>query len=172
MIKQEQGTKKSVQFPEEVEVKTLKRQPEITDVEIDESKIDRLLLLLHEANPQSDAGDPPELLDLGEQVTARGPLIDAALEKVDKRHAQLTQLSADLVDALNLCHTLMREPVATSTYNTLLKMPPHMSMYQYPNQPPHMYNGMPPPPPQQQHQSSYNPASGMPPGPYNTNMSG
>ncbi|KAK0073841.1 hypothetical protein PV326_013013 [Microctonus aethiopoides] len=159
MIKQEQGTKKS-------------RQPEITDVEIDESKIDRLLHLLHEANPQSDAGDPPELLDLGEQVTARGPLIDAALEKVDRRHAQLTQLSADLVDALNLCHTLMREPVATSTYNTLLKMPPHMSMYQYPNQPRHMYNGMPPQPPQQQHQSSYNPASGMPPGPYNTNMSG
>ncbi|KAK0166306.1 hypothetical protein PV328_004739 [Microctonus aethiopoides] len=172
MIKLEQGTKKSVQFAEEVEVKTLKREPEVIEVEIDESKIDRLLHLLHEADPQSDTSDPPELLDLEEQVTAMGPLIDAALEKVDRRHAQLTQLSSDLVDALNLYHQLMREPVATSTYNTLPKMPPHMSMYQYPNQPPHMYNGMPPPSPQQQHQSSFNPASGMPPGPYNTNMSG
>ncbi|KAK0078631.1 hypothetical protein PV326_009230 [Microctonus aethiopoides] len=112
MIKLEQGTRKSIQFAEEVEVKTLKREPE------------QIL---------SDAGDPPELFDLEEQVTAMGPLIDAALEKVDRRHAQLTQLSADLI-----------------------------------------YNGMPPPPPppQQQHQSSYNPASGMPPGPYNINMSG
>lgn len=39
-----------------------------------------------------------------------GPLIDAELEKVDRKHAQLTQLSADLVDALGLYHTLMREP--------------------------------------------------------------
>lgn len=39
-----------------------------------------------------------------------GPLIDAELERVDRKHAQLTQLSADLVEALNLYHTLMREP--------------------------------------------------------------
>ncbi len=39
-----------------------------------------------------------------------GPLIDAELEKVDRKHAQLTQLSSNLVDALNLYHTLMREP--------------------------------------------------------------
>lgn len=29
---------------------------------------------------------------------------------MDRTHAQLTQLSADLVDALGLYHTLMREP--------------------------------------------------------------
>lgn len=39
-----------------------------------------------------------------------GPLIDAELERVDRKHAQLTQLSTDLVDALGLYHTLMREP--------------------------------------------------------------
>lgn len=43
-----------------------------------------------------------------------GPLIDAELEKVDKKHAQLTQLSSNLVDALNLYHTLMREPFFTA----------------------------------------------------------
>ncbi|KAG8039553.1 hypothetical protein G9C98_008196 [Cotesia typhae] len=116
ITKLEQGTKKAVQFAEEVEVKMLKREPEIVEVDIDETKIDRLLHLLHEADPQSDTTDPPEMLDLEEQVTAMGPLIDAALEKVDRQHAQLTQLSSDLVDALNLYHTLMREPTITTPY--------------------------------------------------------
>lgn len=60
----EHGNKKSVQFSEEVEVKTVKREPEIVEVEIDEAKIDRLLHLLHEADPQSDVNDPPEMLEL------------------------------------------------------------------------------------------------------------
>ena len=58
-----------------------------------------------------------------------GPLIDTALEKVDKQHAKLTQLSSDLVDAMNLYHMLMREP-AISSY-TLPKMPPQQMVYQY-----------------------------------------
>lgn len=33
-----------------------------------------------------------------------GPMIDAELERVDRRHAQLTRLSTELVDALNLYH--------------------------------------------------------------------
>ena len=53
-----------MQFADEVEVKTVKREPEIIEVEIDEGKIDRLLHLLHEADPQSDANDPPEMLEL------------------------------------------------------------------------------------------------------------
>lgn len=44
------------------------------------------------------------------EVNRMGPLIDMELEKVDRKHARLTQLSSDLVDALNLYHTLMREP--------------------------------------------------------------
>ncbi|XP_043279608.1 signal transducing adapter molecule 1 isoform X2 [Venturia canescens] len=164
-IKLEHGNKKSVQFSEEVEVKTVKREPEIVEVEIDEAKIDRLLHLLHEADPQSDVNDPPEMLELEEQVTAMGPLIDAALEKVDRRHAQLTQLSSDLVDALNLYHTLMRDPPhATPTGYTLPKMPPGpMNVYPYPGQPA-MYNGMPGHP-----QAGYGAGA---PGHYNPNMPG
>ncbi|XP_012539880.1 signal transducing adapter molecule 1 isoform X2 [Monomorium pharaonis] len=146
--KLEHSNKKLVQFAEEVEVKMVKREPEVVEVEIDEKKMDRLLHLLHEADPQCDTSDPQEMLDLEEQVTAMGPLIDAALEKVDRRHAQLTQLSSDLVDALNLYHTLMREPPTPSGY-TLPKMQPHMSPYPFhnPGPPPtHMFNGMPPSP--------------------------
>lgn len=59
---------------------------------------------------------------LGE-VNLMGPLIDAELEKVDRKHAQLTQLSADLVEALTLYHSLMREP----SFNPMDKM-----MYNFP----------------------------------------
>lgn len=59
-----------------------------------------------------------------------GPLIDTELERVDRKHAQLTQLSADLVEALNLYHTLMREP----QYSTL---PKHMP-YPFPPQTAHL----------------------------------
>lgn len=50
-----------------------------------------------------------------------GPLIDSELERVDRKHAQLTQLSSDLVEALSLYHTLMREP----QNQTLNKIPSH-----------------------------------------------
>ncbi|XP_029659694.1 signal transducing adapter molecule 1 isoform X2 [Formica exsecta] len=148
--KLEHSNKKLVQFAEEVEVKMVKREPEVVEVEIDEKKMDRLLHLFHEADPQCDTSDPQEMLDLEEQVTAMGPLIDAALEKVDRRHAQLTQLSSDLVDALNLYHTLMREPAPpTPSGYTLPKMQPHINPYPFHNPgppPPHMFNGMPPSP--------------------------
>ncbi|XP_016990246.1 signal transducing adapter molecule 1 [Drosophila rhopaloa] len=78
-------------------------------VEIDESKIDRLLHLLHEANPEDPSQDSNEMLQLEQEVHQMGPLIDAELERVDRKHAQLTQLSSDLVDAINLYHTLMRD---------------------------------------------------------------
>ncbi|XP_053984837.1 signal transducing adapter molecule 1 isoform X3 [Hylaeus volcanicus] len=148
-----------------VEVKTVKREPEVIEVEIDERKMDKLLHLLHEADPQCDTSDPQEMIDLEEQVTAMGPLIDAALEKVDRRHAQLTQLSSDLVDALNLYHTLMREPPppTTSSY-TLPKMPPHINPYQFQTPgPPHIFNGVPPP-----HQPSFSIGAGSSV-PYGTN---
>lgn len=53
-----------MQFSDEVEVKTVKREPEVLEVEINEQKIDRLMHLLHEADPQSDSTDPQEMLDL------------------------------------------------------------------------------------------------------------
>lgn len=50
------------------------------------------------------------MLQLEAQVNLMLPLIDTELERVDRKHAQLTQLSKDLVDANNLYHSLMREP--------------------------------------------------------------
>ena len=60
----EHSSKKLVQFSDEVEVKTVKREPEVVEVDIDEHKMDRLMHLLHEADPQSDSTDPPDMLDL------------------------------------------------------------------------------------------------------------
>lgn len=60
----ESNSKKSVQFSEEVEVKTVKREPEVVEIEIDEGKMDRLLNLLHEADPQSGTTDTAEMIDL------------------------------------------------------------------------------------------------------------
>lgn len=56
-----------------------------------------------------------------------GPLIDSELEKVDRKHAQLTQLSADLVEALGLYHTLMREPAFPSMTKMAYGFPPTSS---------------------------------------------
>lgn len=53
---------KKVQFNEEVNVKVLEKEPEV--VEIDEEKIDRLLHLIHEADPSGDRPDSEELLQL------------------------------------------------------------------------------------------------------------
>lgn len=55
------------------------------------------------------------------EVNNMGPLIDSELERVDRKHAQLTKLSSDLVEALNLYHTLMREPQTPN----ITKMPPY-----------------------------------------------
>jgi signal transducing adaptor molecule len=48
---------------------------------------------------------------LSDHVNQMGPLIDQELEKIDRRHAQLTRLGGELVEALNMYHNLMREPV-------------------------------------------------------------
>lgn len=99
-------TKKSVQFSDDI-----KKEMKDEVVEINESKIDRLLHLLHEANPEDTGSqDSDEMLQLESQVNRMLPLIDTELERVDRKHAQLTQLSSDLVEAMNLYHTLMREP--------------------------------------------------------------
>lgn len=63
------------------------------------------------------------IIILGE-VNLMGPLIDAELERVDRRHAQLTQLSADLVAALSLYHNLMREPSFNPLDKMLYSFPP------------------------------------------------
>lgn len=104
-------TKKNVQFSDEQkkdEDEEEKAKEQV--VEINEEKIDRLLHLLHEADPEDPSADSEEMLQLEQMVNQMGPLIDTELERVDRKHAQLTQLSSDLVEAINLYHTLMREP--------------------------------------------------------------
>lgn len=52
--------------------------------EIDEAKIDRLLFLLHEADPTGERPDSEELLQLEEQCLKMGPLIDQELGNLNK----------------------------------------------------------------------------------------
>jgi signal transducing adaptor molecule len=102
--------RRSVQFNDEVEVKTVENSdlPQ-GPVEIDGEKIQRVLDMLNDADPANGDSDPPDMTALEEQANMMGPLIDAELEGVDRRLAQLTRLSTELVDALNLYHQLMRE---------------------------------------------------------------
>ncbi|CAB3230295.1 unnamed protein product [Arctia plantaginis] len=95
---------------------------------IDEAAMDAALALLHEADPREAGAAEAEaaLARLEARAHAMGALVDAALERADRRHARLTQLSAELVDALNLYHSLMRDPLK----------PPYASL-----------GGPPPPPP-------------------------
>jgi len=109
-------------------VQSIQTEPEV--VEIDEAKADQVLHLLHEADPTGEVEDPPELAWLKVQnlyfsrpswytvsfllhrhVNQMGPLIDQELEKIDRRHAQLTRLGGELVEALNMYHNLMRDPI-------------------------------------------------------------
>lgn len=64
-----------------------------------------------------------------------GPLIDSELERVDRKHAQLSKLSGDLVEALSLYHMLMREPQYQSIKPPYGYTPPPTAA---------SYNGMPP----------------------------
>jgi len=136
-----QERKRSVVFNEEVEVKEVEQVTFPTQETIDQTKIDQLLAMLHDADPTTGEADPPDLPRLEEQVGSMGPLIDAELERVDRRHAQLTRLSHELVDALSLYHTLMREMPGMPTMAP--GMAPYPGMYQgYPQ-------GMQPGPPMQ-----------------------
>lgn len=103
------SNKKFVQFADDVKDEVEVRRGEEQVVEINEEKLDRLLHLLHEANPEDPAQDTQEMLSLETMVNQMGPLIDTELERVDRTHAQLARLSVGLVDAFNLYHSLMRE---------------------------------------------------------------
>ncbi|KAF9814655.1 hypothetical protein SFRURICE_000226, partial [Spodoptera frugiperda] len=78
---------------------------------IDEATMDAALSALHEADPREAGAGEAALARLEARAHAMGALVDAALERADRRHARLTQLSAELVDALNLYHSLMRDPL-------------------------------------------------------------
>ncbi|XP_050431727.1 signal transducing adapter molecule 1 [Adelges cooleyi] len=128
-------------------------------VEIDESKIDSLLQLLREANPEDDSTDTEEMLILEAQVNAMTPMIEAQLEQLDKKHSQLTQLCTELLEAVKLYNIFMKEPPAAAygpkphenhmphTMSPQHMIPPaHMQMYNgmmanYPQMPIEHYMG-------------------------------
>ena len=150
---EEPQRRRSVQFSEQVEVKTLKdEEAEIAaaagalgPVEISEEKIDRVLNLLNDSDPTTDDNDDPALNVMEDHVNKMGPLIDNELEGVDRRLAQLTRLSTELVDSLNLYHQLMRDMPAQTYPMPSAAAPYGMGL-----------PGMqPPPPPLQQQQAAY-----------------
>ncbi|KAH9508288.1 hypothetical protein Btru_050731 [Bulinus truncatus] len=103
--------KKSVQFSDQVEVKTLTLPP--GEEEIDEAKIDEVLALIQNADPTGETQpDSQHMLMLEEQCKAMGPLIDAELEKIDRKHATLVELNKKVMDALQMYHNLMKETPA------------------------------------------------------------
>lgn len=143
---EETKEKKGVQFSDEVDVKVMESLNE--EVEIDEAKIDQVLTLIQNADPTGESQpDPPELLPQEEQCKVMGPLIDAELERIDRKHASLVELNIKVMDALQMYHNLMKE-------NPGFYMPPHQSG-------PHQ---MPPPPPQQQQQQQQTPPTYIPSG--------
>lgn len=111
-----------MQFNEEVKVKLLEKERQT--VEIDPDKIDKLLHLLHEADPTGDTGNSEELIQLEEQCMQMNMLIDQELEKIDRKHAALTSVNHQLTDALNVYHSLMKDSFsATPTYLTYPSQP-------------------------------------------------
>ncbi|XP_026810384.1 signal transducing adapter molecule 1 [Rhopalosiphum maidis] len=133
---------------EEVNTKKSKVKHSAEDfksVEIDENKIDSLLQLLREANPEDDSTDTEEMSILEAQANAMGPMIEAQLEQLDKKHSQLTQLCTELLEAVKLYNIFMKEPVVgyASKPQTEPIQPPTMSP-QHMMHPQHMqmYNGM------------------------------
>ncbi|XP_063702330.1 signal transducing adapter molecule 1 [Culicoides brevitarsis] len=124
------SSKKFAQFSEENGDHDRKDDP----IHINEDTIDRLLHLLHEADPEDPSQDTDDMLRLEHQVNQMHPLIDQELERVDRKHAQLTQLSSDLAEAVGLYHQLMRDDRGYSggyiPSMAPLSMPPqHMPMY-------------------------------------------
>ncbi|XP_022657664.1 signal transducing adapter molecule 2-like isoform X1 [Varroa destructor] len=80
--------------------------------QVDEVKINALLHMLHDADPtvlertETDA----QMEQLQAECALMTPLIDAELEKIDRKHQSLTTLSQRLTDALATYHQLLRQP--------------------------------------------------------------
>lgn len=132
MSLEKSSSKKVVQFSDEQSDNSFNERKE-EPVQINEDTIDRLLHLLHEADPEDPSQDTDDMLRLEHQVNQMHPLIDQELERVDRKHAQLTQLSSDLAEAVGLYHQLMRDDRGYSggyiPSMAPVSLPPHM-MYQ------------------------------------------
>lgn len=95
-IEEYSHTGKSVQFDDQVKVRLL--EEEVT--EIDEDKIDRLLYLIHEADPTGNTPDSDELLMLEEQCGKMGKLIDKELERLDRIQVALNTTNRHMTESM------------------------------------------------------------------------
>jgi len=104
--------KKTVQFEQDQ-----KEEP----AQINEDTIDRLLHMLHEADPEDPSQDTDEMLRLENIVNQMAPLIDSELDLVDRKHGQLTHQSACFAEAVNLYNSLMHHG---AMHQAAMSMPP------------------------------------------------
>ncbi|GFQ76114.1 signal transducing adapter molecule 1 [Trichonephila clavata] len=131
--------KKTVKFNEKVNVKTLGYLP-VEEVVIDEKKIDEMLAALHDADPTGQIPDSDELLSLEDHCLAMGPLIEEELERIDHRHAALTDSNKFLVEALKSYEMLMKTTIPYVSFQVPSDII-HSNMYQTPAlQFPQMHN--------------------------------
>lgn len=87
---------RSVQFNDQVKVKYL--EEEVT--EIDEAKIDRLLHLIHDADPTGVTPDSEELIMLEDQCGKMSKLIDKELERLDRIQVSLNGTNRQLTESM------------------------------------------------------------------------
>ena len=90
------GNGKSVQFNDQVRVKYL--DEEVT--EVDENKIDRLLHLIHEADPTGIIPDSDELVMLEDQCGRMDKLISKELERLDRIQVALNTANRQLTESI------------------------------------------------------------------------
>lgn len=95
-IEDQSSMSKSVQFDDQVRVKFL--DEEVT--EVDEGKIDRLLHLIHEADPTGVTPDSDELLMLEDQCGRMGKLVDKELERLDRIQVALNTANRQLTESM------------------------------------------------------------------------
>ncbi|PRD24528.1 UNVERIFIED_CONTAM: Stam [Trichonephila clavipes] len=124
--------KKTVKFNEKVNVKTLgDTNVPVEEVVIDEKKIDEMLTALHDADPTGQIQDSDELLALEDHCLAMGPLIEQELERIDHRHAALTDANKFLVEALKSYEMLMKSAIPYASFQVPSDIM-HSNMYQTP----------------------------------------
>lgn len=95
---EEAGTSRNVQFDDKVKVKYL--EDEVTKIDVE--KIDKLLHLIHEADPTGQTPDSEELLLLEDHCSKMSKLIDHELERLDRKNVSLNTANRQLSEAMRM----------------------------------------------------------------------